>query len=79
MIANIVFQFFLKGGPVMWPLLVCALMAVAVVGERAFWWWRETRRRDVHQSWNRCWPRWNTRTSQRASDWPEAPTIRLFA
>jgi biopolymer transport protein ExbB len=47
MLANIVFQFFLKGGPVMWPILACALAAVAVVGERSFWWWRESRKRDV--------------------------------
>lgn len=46
MIANIVVQFFLKGGLVMWPILICALVAVAVVGERAFWWLRERRRRD---------------------------------
>ena len=47
MFANIVFEFFLKGGPVMWPLLLCAVGAVAVVGERAFWWWRESRKRDM--------------------------------
>jgi biopolymer transport protein ExbB len=46
MLANIVLEFFLKGGPVMWPILVSALVAVAVVGERAFWWWRESRKRD---------------------------------
>jgi biopolymer transport protein ExbB len=46
MIANIVLEFFLKGGPVMWPILICALVAVAVVGERAFWWCRESTRRD---------------------------------
>ena len=46
MLANIVLQFFLKGGPVMWPILVCAFVAVAVVGERAFWWWRECQKRD---------------------------------
>ena len=46
MIANIVLQFFLYGGPVMWPILICALVAVAVVGERAFWWIRESARRD---------------------------------
>src|SRR6266704_3547570 len=46
MLANIAVQFFLKGGPVMWPILVCAFVAVAVVGERAFWWWRESRKRD---------------------------------
>jgi len=47
MFANIVFQFFLKGGPVMWPILACALVAVAVVGERTFWWARERGRRDA--------------------------------
>lgn len=46
MLANIVLEFFLKGGPVMWPILVCAIIAIAVVGERAFWWWRESRKRD---------------------------------
>ncbi len=41
MLANIVVQFFLRGGPVMWPILISAFVAVAVVGERALWWWRE--------------------------------------
>jgi biopolymer transport protein ExbB len=46
MMANIVVEYFGKGGPVMWPILFAALVAVAVVGERAFWWMRESRRRD---------------------------------
>lgn len=46
MIANIVLEYFLQGGPVMWPILICALVAVAVVGERAFWWLRESAKRD---------------------------------
>jgi biopolymer transport protein ExbB len=46
MLANIVFQFFSKGGPVMWPILISAIVAVAVVGERAFWWLRESRKRN---------------------------------
>jgi len=46
MLANIVVQFFLKGGWIMWPILVTALVAVAVVGERVLWWWRESLRRD---------------------------------
>jgi biopolymer transport protein ExbB len=46
MLANIVFEFFSKGGPVMLPILISALVAVAVVGERAFWWLRESRKRD---------------------------------
>src|SRR5438093_672508 len=46
MFANIIIEFFLQGGPVMWPILICSLVAVCVVGERAFWWAREARRRD---------------------------------
>ncbi len=46
MLANIALEFFLKGGPVMWPILASALVAVAVIGERAFWWWHESRKRD---------------------------------
>jgi biopolymer transport protein ExbB len=46
MFANIVVQFFLNGGPVMWPILICAFVAVAVIGERTFWWWREYNRRE---------------------------------
>ena len=34
MLATIVLEFFLKGGPVMWPILISALVAIAVIGER---------------------------------------------
>lgn len=37
--ANIVVDVFLRGGPVMWPILLCLVAAVAVVIERALWWW----------------------------------------
>jgi biopolymer transport protein ExbB len=46
MLANIIVQYFLKGGPVMWPILASAIVAVAVVGERTFWWLRESRKRE---------------------------------
>jgi len=46
MLANILVKYFEAGGPVMWPILITALVAVAVVGERTFWWWRESIRRD---------------------------------
>jgi biopolymer transport protein ExbB len=46
MFANIILQFFLKGGPIMWPILACAFVAVAVLGERSIWWWRESQKRD---------------------------------
>jgi biopolymer transport protein ExbB len=33
----------------MWPILLSALAAVAVVGERSFWWWAESRKRDLQR------------------------------
>lgn len=33
-----------KGGPVMYPLLVCSILAVAFVAERLLFWWQEKRR-----------------------------------
>ncbi len=46
MLANIIVTKFLQGGPVMWPILLVSIIAVCVVGERAFWWMRESLRRD---------------------------------
>jgi biopolymer transport protein ExbB len=46
MLANVLVKNFLAGGPIMYPILITAVVAVAVVGERAFWWWRESRKRD---------------------------------
>src|SRR2546427_10717403 len=47
MLANILVKYFEAGGPIMWPILITAIVAVAVVGERTFWWWRESLRRDT--------------------------------
>jgi biopolymer transport protein ExbB len=38
MLANIAVDYFIKGGWVMWPILVAALVTAAVVGERLVWW-----------------------------------------
>jgi len=48
MFANILVKHFEAGGPIMWPILVTAIVAVSVVGERVLWWWRESRKRDPH-------------------------------
>ena len=80
MAANIVFQFFLKGGPVMWPILFCALAAVAVVGERAFWWWRESRKRDVQrrEALLAALENSDVEEAQRLAQGSEDPVIRMI-
>lgn len=45
--ANVIVDNFLRGGWMMWPILVAGIVAVAVVGERAFWWLREAKLRDA--------------------------------
>jgi len=39
-------EFFIKGGPVMYPLLACSLIALTVVIERILFWFREDMRRN---------------------------------
>jgi biopolymer transport protein ExbB len=39
-LANIVVEFIIKGGPIMYPILVVAVVAICVVVERIFWWLR---------------------------------------
>ena len=37
---------FLKGGPVMYPLLLCSILSLTVIIERTFFWIREDVRRN---------------------------------
>ncbi|MGA2233286.1 MAG: MotA/TolQ/ExbB proton channel family protein [Tepidisphaeraceae bacterium] len=37
-IGNIVVDYFIQGGPIMWPILAAFLAALTVVIERALWW-----------------------------------------
>ncbi len=47
LLANVAVQFFKDGGPIMYPILVVSLVALAVVSERFFWWVRESSKRDA--------------------------------
>jgi biopolymer transport protein ExbB len=37
-LANVVVEFIVKGGPIMWPILVVSAVAICVIVERFFWW-----------------------------------------
>src|SRR5437763_8832736 len=47
---NFLIDNFQKGGPIMWPILIVSIIAVAVVLERAFWWIGRWMRRDPKRS-----------------------------
>ncbi|HSH96239.1 MAG TPA: MotA/TolQ/ExbB proton channel family protein [Roseimicrobium sp.] len=38
-LGNLVVDLFLKGGPVMWPILIALIAGLIVVVERGLWWW----------------------------------------
>src|SRR5882757_9559082 len=80
MLANIAVQFFLKGGPVMWPILISAFVAVAVVGERAFWWWRESQKRDPRKREQVLMALENSdvTTATKLAEGSEDPVIRMI-
>ncbi|MBV8781504.1 MAG: MotA/TolQ/ExbB proton channel family protein [Phycisphaerae bacterium] len=43
-LANIVVEYFDKGGPIMWPILIALLLAISVVLQRSIWWIQLARR-----------------------------------
>tara|TARA_R110002049_G_scaffold48806_1_gene140230 strand:- start:583 stop:1221 length:639 start_codon:yes stop_codon:yes gene_type:complete len=45
-LSNILIDFFIDGGPIMYPILVVAVAAVCIIVERTFWWLTLSSRRD---------------------------------
>ncbi len=43
-LANVAVDYFVRGGPIMWPILFALFAAIFVVLERFFWWWSMRRR-----------------------------------
>jgi len=43
-------ELFVRGGPVMWPLLACSLLSLTVIAERLVFWLREGRRRKASRA-----------------------------
>lgn len=44
-LANALVELFREGGPIMWPIGIVALMAIAVVTERSIWWLSQATKR----------------------------------
>jgi biopolymer transport protein ExbB len=54
-LANIIVDYFLKGGPIMWPILLALIAALTVVIQRSLWWWnlrQRTRSQTLHESFD---------------------------
>lgn len=44
---NVLLHYFIRGGPIMWPILIALLAALVVVIERSLWWFNLQRRADA--------------------------------
>ncbi|MDR2862311.1 MAG: MotA/TolQ/ExbB proton channel family protein [Puniceicoccales bacterium] len=44
LLSNTIVETFLKGGPVMWPILLCFITCLVVLLERSLWWWSLAKR-----------------------------------
>ncbi len=44
-LANTLVDLFHKGGPIMWPIIVVSLFAIAIIAERSWWWLQLARSR----------------------------------
>ena len=77
MLTSIV-AFLVKGGVVMAPLLVCSVMALAVVLERAWFWWRASPASDAERVLSHA-ARAEWDAALRVGDGSRSPVARVLA
>jgi biopolymer transport protein ExbB len=65
-LANVLVETFLKGGPIMWPILVCLIVALATVAERLLY-WRNVRRLRADKAFSEAL--WEVRLGQYGPAW----------
>ncbi len=65
-LANVLVETFLKGGPIMWPILVCLIVALAAVAERLLY-WRNVRRLRADKAFSEAL--WEVRLGQYGPAW----------
>ncbi len=80
MLANIVLEWFEAGGPIMWPILVTAIVAVCVIGERCIWWIVQSSRRDPEtlEKVLACMENGNFQEASRLSTNSKDPVLRMI-
>jgi len=67
---------FVRGGPVMWPLLLCSVVSATIMIERIVFWWRERRREDVGRI-DRLFAETEAGEAERAMEVAAGPTDAL--
>ena len=77
MVANVLIDNFLAGGPIMYPILITAVVAVAVVGERAFFWWRKAANA-TPKRWKNFSRRWRMPIFAKPPGYPKIRRTRSF-
>ena len=76
-LGNIIVEYFLQGGPIMWPILIALLAAVTIIAERGIW-WRILRRRVSTSALKECFDAISAGEFARAVELSDCPADPLL-